>query len=56
MVRVSGPNGFLRVVSGTTRMVFHAWIDGKVGYAGGGHRGLFTTTISIVDGAPVAKT
>jgi hypothetical protein len=53
----AGPGGQELYVdgSGATRMVFHAWIDGKVGYADGGHRGLFTTGISIVNGAPVAK-
>jgi hypothetical protein len=51
----AGPGGAEVFSDGDqVRMVFHAWIDGKVGYEQGGHRSLFTTAITIRDGAPVA--
>jgi len=53
----AGPGGAEVFVDddGKARLVFHAWIDGKVGYADGGHRGLFTTRLDIEDGQPVAE-
>ena len=55
--QAAGPGGqeFFIDGRGRTRMVFHAWIDGKVGYANGGHRSLFTTGIGVVDGKPVVQ-
>jgi hypothetical protein len=51
----AGPGGQEFFTDGDeTRMVFHAWINGKVDYDNGGHRSLFTTRITIEDGKPVA--
>jgi beta-xylosidase len=39
--------------AGDLRMVFHAWLNGVVGYEAGSFRGLHTVGVDFRDGAPV---
>lgn len=56
--RAAGPGGqeFFVDNDGTPRMVFHAWLDGTVGYANGGFRSLFIVGLAFREGHPVTAT
>jgi hypothetical protein len=53
---IAGPGGqsFFTDRDGRLVMVFHAWLDGRVGYPRG-VRNLFATEVRFVDGAPVIE-
>jgi hypothetical protein len=52
-----GPGGAEFFVNrrGSLRLVFHAWIGGRVGYESGGFRNLFATGIDFHEGVPVTE-
>ena len=53
---IAGPGGqsFFTDSRGREVMVFHAWLDQRIGYPRG-VRNLFATEVRFVDGAPVVE-
>ena len=54
--KAAGPGSpeFFTDGAGDLRMVFHAWLNGTVGYRAGSFRSLYSVAVTFDDGSPVA--